>query len=75
MPIPLLFLAVHMEDAIKAFKLAVASVPNRRPYADVSRPSQLKMMRQAAEVVGCVLGVPSARLVKITGGGWALRFG
>ena len=33
-----------------------------------------RMLRQAAEVVGCVLGVPSARLVKITGGGWALRF-
>ena len=63
-----------MEDAIKAFKQAVACVPNRRPFPDLSRASQLKQLRQIEDLARTVLGVPSARLRKITGGGWALRF-
>lgn len=64
-----------MEDAIKSFKQAVARVPNRRPFPDVSRPSQLKMLKQVEELARCVLGIPEANLRKITGGGWALQFG
>lgn len=63
-----------MDDAVKAFKRAVANVPNRRPFRDVSRKSQLKMLKQVEDLAGCVLGVPAARLRKITGGGWALHF-
>lgn len=63
-----------MEDAIKAFKRAVGNVPNRRAFPDVSRKSQLKMLRQVEELAGCVLGVPAVRLRKVTGGGWALQF-
>jgi hypothetical protein len=67
-------LAALMDDAIAAFKRAVASVPNRRPYPDVNRKTQLKMLKQVEDLASCVLGVPAARLRKITGGGWALHF-
>ena len=63
-----------MDEAINAFKVAVASVPNRRTFPDARRATQLKMLKQVEELARCVLGVPEARLRKITTGGWALRF-
>ena len=63
-----------MDDAIASFKRTVTSIPNRRPFSDVGRPTQLKLLKQVEEVARCILGAPAARLQKITGGnGWALR--
>ena len=63
-----------MEEAVRAFKNAVACVPNRRSYAEVGRVAQLKMLRQVEDLARCVLGQESVTLRKLTGGGWALRF-
>lgn len=63
-----------MEEAIASFKRAVVAIPNRRPFSDVARPTQLKLLKQVEEVARCILGEPTARLRKITGGnGWALQ--
>jgi hypothetical protein len=34
-----------MEEAIAAFKLRVSSIPNRRAFPDVTRPTQLSQVR------------------------------
>lgn len=65
---------MSVDDAIAGFRRALAGVPNRRPFAEVGRPTQLKMLRQVEELARCILGAPDARLRKVTGGGWALRF-
>jgi len=66
--------SIHMESAIASFKQAVAGIPNRLPFSEVGRPTQQKLLRQVEEVACCILGEPTARLQKITGGnGWALR--
>ena len=65
---------MSMEHAIRGFLDAVSLVPNRQPYVQVGRPTQLRMIKHIEQLAAAVLGTPDTHLRKITGGGWALRF-